>query len=479
MSTKNTGNREEDERSLLDQLLEDSRLYKSSQDYLNLLEFIARMRNFAPFNALLLQIQKPGLHFAASRHDWRKRFHAEVKEDARPLLILWPFGPVALVYDVVDLVSGNIPVDAQSFVAKGPMTDDRITTFIERMKSKDIAVSITDAGDRNAGSIQMTKLPKDEKTRGCYKMKINGNHTPDVRFVTIAHELAHLFLGHLGEDKKWGIKERLRCTHTQRELEAESVAFLVAKRNGVKSRSETYLANYVRENPTMEDLDFYQMTRAAGQIETLLGIAAHTRFDPHDRQPSSPEISQDSVTYTQRIPQDQIMEIVKVVHGLYDAGAREPKDFAANLGKIEGGRLKPYSQALWCLLRASYPALPDVENWDEVYRSIDSQVAGAAYPEIHKHPINKAAMLRMKKEGMDPPSFQNLPILYLAYQVLIQEGEEDTQTAIDLVASGEYEMEQKTAILAESLTPKQIMEDDLDDLAAAIFAELREPIIRI
>ena len=280
MKTKNTGTREKDERALLDHLLEDSRLYKSGHDYLALLEFIARMRNFAPFNALLLQIQKPGLQFAASKHDWRELFQAEVKEDARPLLILWPFGPVALVYDVVDLVSGNIPIDAQAFVAKGSITEGCIQAFIKRMTAKNISVEITDAGDGKAGSIQMTEAPTDKDTRGFYKMKINGNHTPSVRFVTIAHELAHLFLGHQGEDQKWGIKDRCHCNDAKRELEAETVAFLVAKRNGVESRSETYLANYVKDNPALSNIDFYQITRAAGQIETLLGIAAHTQFDP-------------------------------------------------------------------------------------------------------------------------------------------------------------------------------------------------------
>lgn len=52
-------------RSLLDQLLEDSRLYTQSADYKALLD----LRNFAPFNAMLLQVQKPGLSYAASARD--------------------------------------------------------------------------------------------------------------------------------------------------------------------------------------------------------------------------------------------------------------------------------------------------------------------------------------------------------------------------------------------------------------------------
>lgn len=87
-------------RAMLDQLLDDSRLYRKGSDYKNLLEFVVRLRNFAPFNAMLLQLQKPGLNHAASAHEWRERFGRTVKVHARPLLILWPFGPVALVYDV-------------------------------------------------------------------------------------------------------------------------------------------------------------------------------------------------------------------------------------------------------------------------------------------------------------------------------------------------------------------------------------------
>ncbi len=280
MNMTNPLDSEQEERSLLDQLLEDSRLYKSGKDYLDLLDFISRMPNFAPFNALLLQIQKPGLRFAASKHEWRAAFQAEVKEGARPLLILWPCGPVALVYDVVDVVGGNIPIDVQSFVAKGPITKDLISKFIEKMRKKEIFVQPVDVGDTSAGSIRVLMPPADNKTRGAYGIKINANHPPAVHFVTIAHELAHLFLGHLGKDIKRNIRDRRSKTHAEKELEAETVAFLVAKRNAVESRSETYLANYVDNHKTTDNLDFYQITRAAGQIETLLGIAAHTLFEP-------------------------------------------------------------------------------------------------------------------------------------------------------------------------------------------------------
>lgn len=62
-----------------------------------LLDFVVRLRNFAPFNAMLLHVQKPGLSYAASEHDWRNRFGRWPKDGARPLLILLPFSPVGLV----------------------------------------------------------------------------------------------------------------------------------------------------------------------------------------------------------------------------------------------------------------------------------------------------------------------------------------------------------------------------------------------
>lgn len=266
-------------RSLLDQLLEDSRLYKTSLNYKELLDFVSRLRNFAPFNAMLLQVQKPGLSYAASARDWRERFGRYPKDGARPLLILWPFGPVALVYDVLDTEGKELPQDVLSFVAHGPIDEARVFDFQPQLKRKHIDLGWVDEGDYKAGWICVTRRATNDKEFTQYGIKINRNHEAPVKFVTLTHELAHLALGHLGPDKKLNVPERPCLNHAQQELEAESVAYIVCERNGIQSKSQTYLSNFVNENTTVDDLDVYQVMRAAGLVESMLGLAAHARFD--------------------------------------------------------------------------------------------------------------------------------------------------------------------------------------------------------
>ncbi len=268
-------------RSMLDQLLADSRLYRSTQEYKNLLDFVVRLRNFAPFNAMLLQIQKPGLMYAASARDWRERFERRPKEEARPLLILWPFGPVALVYDVQDTEGKDLPDGVNAFAATGTMTAERMSRFVALLARKNIVSQWVDAGDGKAGAIQVSERPADPKAAVKYKVSINKNHAPAVQFATLAHELGHLCLSHLGPNKLLNIPERPRPLLKDREIEAESVAYLVCNRNGVKPDSETYLSGFVAANTDIDSVDFYQIMRAAGQVENLLGLTAHTKFDRH------------------------------------------------------------------------------------------------------------------------------------------------------------------------------------------------------
>ena len=276
-------NDEQITRSLLDQLLADSRLFKKSDDYKQLLDFVICMPNFAPFNAMLLQVQKPGLSYAASAWDWRKRFGRTVKQDARPLLILWPFGPVALVYDLLDTEGQEMPEHIYAFPAKGVMTENNVDRFIYRMGKKGIETKFIDTGDNKAGKITAVYRAKNKKEKSQYVISVNQNHNPNTQFATLAHELGHLFLGHLGADEALKIADRRALKIKQVEMEAESVSYLVCSRHGVASSSESYLANYVNKNHIVDQLDLYQVMRAAGHVETLFGLGAHTKFEPKNR----------------------------------------------------------------------------------------------------------------------------------------------------------------------------------------------------
>jgi hypothetical protein len=237
----------------------------------------------APFNAMLLQVQKPGLSYAASQFDWKRRFNRTVKETARPLLIMWPFGPVALVYDILDTEGPDLPKDAFAFYAVGKIDAARMERFSGLLKRKHIFVESTDRGDNDAGLIRRLNIARDAKQFSDYTIHLNRNHPPAVGFVTLAHELAHLYLGHLGDDRKLKIQGRQR-DHRMREIEAESVAYVLSHRNGVETRSQKYLNEFVESGECADDLDLYAITRAAGHIERLLALSRSSQW----RDPKNP-----------------------------------------------------------------------------------------------------------------------------------------------------------------------------------------------
>ncbi|WP_197454283.1 ImmA/IrrE family metallo-endopeptidase [Stieleria varia] len=253
-------------------------LYHDSESYQELLRFVVKLRNVAPFNAMILQIQKPGVTYVASSYDWWHRFERKPKQDARPLLILWPFAPVVTVYDVLDTEGKKLPEDAAMFPAKGDINEKQMSGFKLLVEKKTASVEYVDKGDSDAGRIERSIKSVKGKLLPTYRVKINQNHSPPVQFTTLAHELGHLFLGHLGPDKELSVPERRELTHSQKELEAESVAYIVCERNGVKAKSAKYLANFVKHQSTIPDLDVYQIMRAANQVETLLGLNEHTKF---------------------------------------------------------------------------------------------------------------------------------------------------------------------------------------------------------
>jgi hypothetical protein len=179
----------------------------------------------------------------------------------------------------MDTEGKPLPEDVASFFARGEIDEIKLRSFEPLLKKKSIEWCWFDAGDQKAGSIRVVQRESNDKEATQYRIHINRNHNPAVKFTTLAHELGHLFLGHLGPDRKLDVPERRALGYSQQELEAESVAYLVCERGGVKSKSQTYLSSFVNANTTVDQIDVYQVMRAAGQVEALLGLAVHTQYD--------------------------------------------------------------------------------------------------------------------------------------------------------------------------------------------------------
>lgn len=271
----------EQTKTLLSNLLTNAQLFRQSREYWHLLQSIARLQNVAPFNAMLLLIQKPGICYVTSQYEWENIYHRPLKPDARPLIILWPFAPVAFVYDIEDTLGQHIsePAYAEMFVTSGrEFGRDFMDKLGETLDKNHIHCQLVKHAPHYGGHIRKTVLLKDNKEANEYHIGLNKDHSPTVQLTTLIHELGHLFLEHLGADNELKIRGRTGLQRAGQELEAESWSYLVCSRIGIQTDSQQYLAGYVTQHDTIGDIEIYEIMRAANRIEHLLDMGVHIRF---------------------------------------------------------------------------------------------------------------------------------------------------------------------------------------------------------
>ena len=102
-----------------------------------------------------------------------------------------------------------------------------------------------------------------------FKITLNSKHNESTRFVTLAHELAHVYCGHLGGHPKRRWPDRSAVPVETREFEAESAAYIVAKRRRIESGSERYLSDYLQSHSEVPPLDVELVIRVADRIEKM------------------------------------------------------------------------------------------------------------------------------------------------------------------------------------------------------------------
>jgi hypothetical protein len=271
----------------LDELFSLTGQYKASKSFFELASFITRFKFYSLFNAMLIHTQMPGAKYAATPKRWRDEFRRSIKAGARPIVILQPMGPVMFVFDVADTEptdenSPPLPQEVEKpFEVKYGKIERELDMITQNAVRDGVRVCFVHEGSQSAGSIRRfdpknthitQKFTRKDETTNIpvrYDMVVNENHGKEERFVTIAHELAHLYCGHLGTiNPKWW-PDRRGLDQGTMEFEAESAAYLVCERIGIKNPSEAYLSNYVDSNEQIPAISLDCVIRAATLIETM------------------------------------------------------------------------------------------------------------------------------------------------------------------------------------------------------------------
>lgn len=271
--------------STLDELFARTLQLRSTDKFKDVIKFVAALREYSPFNNMLVKLQRPGAKYYATASHWKKKFGRDVKPEAIPIVILRPMGPVMLVYDVDDTTGKKLPPEIEDPFS---VSDEFDTEFYYQTCSSCQKIGIEVREANLAKSHAGTAIRESQATDIKLIVQLNRNHDVKVQYATLCHELAHLFLGHLGGDpygNEWNSRPDL--TLTQRELEAEAVSYMLCVRAGLISNSAEYLSGYLQDPEDLKKISIETIIKTVTYIETLQTKAFRPRKSKNSKNKES------------------------------------------------------------------------------------------------------------------------------------------------------------------------------------------------
>lgn len=262
-----------DTKALAEHLKEGMKNYLDSEQFKSFLDTMSKFHNYSLNNIHLLKMQNPNVSQVASFNKWKTDFDRTVKKGSKALKIWVPYQ-----------VKTSIPVHQKELdftPAENEMEQKEITVTrfklgnvfdVSQTEGKELPKAINElTGDvkdyedlyRAAKAVSMdNQVPisfeeiKRESTNGYYSPDENriviskGLKGQEQILKTIFHEMAHADL-HRGTSAQYGDDQ-----YRKQELQAESVAYVVANHFGFDTSSYSfgYLAIWAKDKNGFEDM---------------------------------------------------------------------------------------------------------------------------------------------------------------------------------------------------------------------------------
>jgi len=261
----------------VDELFASLARFRSSRDFMELMQFMSRFHNYSTFNGLLLYLQNPLATYVATARTWAQKYKRTPKRNATPLVILAPMAPILFLFDIQDTEGAPVP---SSLLRPREIDDQQLgkiyATTLHNAAIHGISVYETvlnrdeiDTASRITPAVrkkyQDLNLPKDTH----YLIFIDKTLPLEGRYAALTHELGHIFCSHLGIDRHAWWSERGDLNVRGEEIEADAVAYLVCRRNGLRAESEHYLLQFSETHHKIPPFSMNAVTQAVSYIEDM------------------------------------------------------------------------------------------------------------------------------------------------------------------------------------------------------------------
>ena len=204
--------------------------YIQSDRYKDILRVMSKFHNYSFNNSMLILLQCPQASYIAGYKSWQSNFHRQVKKGSKAIHIIAP-----IKYKAKNEETGE-EEDRTGFRTTS-VFDISDTYQIPDLEPVQIGIADLEGNVENFKDFISTlekispvpvsyELFKDNSLKGCYsdtdkKITVQDGMTERQTVKTLIHEVAHSML-HTKE-----LLEKDKKDRKQRELEAESIAFIV------------------------------------------------------------------------------------------------------------------------------------------------------------------------------------------------------------------------------------------------------------
>lgn len=183
------------------------------------------------------------------------------------MLILAPMHPVMLVYDLDSTEGPDLPQELEQFAKfTGEWNPHRLERLMENASTHDLVrIDTVQLSSTNAGFATISVGQSEMKMRIGLHDELDGSS----RYGVLLHELAHIYLGHLGGDKDGWWPSRGNLARRAMEVEAEAVAYIVSRRAGLEGSSPHYVSRYLDGETTLQAISLDLIAKVAGRLEQM------------------------------------------------------------------------------------------------------------------------------------------------------------------------------------------------------------------